>query len=121
MSSEHTVMPSCVVASMRVACSIAQSAVLAAREPSSARGSICDRRAEMIENSAATKKALTNSKKTTQPFPHQSLIATALKLPDVRCVAHSIDAATIHPLDAEDAAVHCDGVAGGGKLAKLAH
>ncbi len=52
ISSEHTVMPSWVVASISVACSIAHSAVFAARDPVSARGSICERRAEMIANSA---------------------------------------------------------------------
>ncbi len=40
MSSEQTVMPSWVVASMRVACSIAQSVNCAAFDPASARGSI---------------------------------------------------------------------------------
>ncbi len=72
MSSEQTVMPSCVVASMRVACSIAHSVICAALDPCSARGSICERRAEMTANSAATKKALPPSSTNSQKMPHQS-------------------------------------------------
>jgi hypothetical protein len=72
MSSEAIVMPSCVEASMSVACSIAHSAVLANRDPASAFGSICERRAEMIANSAATKNPLTTSSTTRPTMPHQS-------------------------------------------------
>ena len=67
-------MPSWLVASMSVACSIAYSAVLAAREPFSASGSICERRAEMTANSAPTKKALKASRTTSHAIPAQSLI-----------------------------------------------
>ena len=59
---------------MSVACSIAYSAVLAAREPFSASGSICERRAEMTANSAPTKKALNASSTTSHAIPAQSLI-----------------------------------------------
>ena len=59
ISSEQTVMPSWLVASIKVACSIAHRVVWAARLPASARGSIWDRRAEMTANSAPTKNALT--------------------------------------------------------------
>ena len=69
ISSEQTVMPSWHVASMSVACSIAQSAVFAHRDPASARGSICERRAEMTANSAATKKPLTTSSTTSHRIP----------------------------------------------------
>ena len=72
MSSEQTVMPSWLVASMSVACSIAHRAVFAERDPASARGSICERRAEMTANSAPTKKALMTSSTTSQTSPHQS-------------------------------------------------
>ena len=67
-------MPSWLVASMSVACSIAHSAVLRAREPFSASGSICERRAEMTANSAPTKKAFAMSSTTSQAIPAQSLI-----------------------------------------------
>ncbi len=73
ISSEATVIPSWLVASIIVACSIAYSVVFAARLPASARGSICERRAEMIANSAATKNALTRSSSTSQAIPAQSL------------------------------------------------
>ena len=43
-------MPSWLVASIKVACSIAHKVVRAARLPSSARGSIWDRRAEITAN-----------------------------------------------------------------------
>ncbi len=66
------VIPSWVVASMSVACSIAHRAVFAAREPASARGSIWLRRAAMIPNSAKTKNAFTASRMTSHPMPHQS-------------------------------------------------
>ncbi len=65
MSSDATVMPSWLVASMSVACSIAHSAVRADRDPASAFGSICERRAEMTAKDAPTKKALTRSSRTT--------------------------------------------------------
>ncbi len=68
-------MPSCVVESMRVACSIAPSAVRADRRPSSASGSTWERRAEMTANSAATKNALTASSSTSQNRPAQSFTA----------------------------------------------
>ncbi len=71
ITSEQTVMPSWQVASMSVACSIAQSAVVAARLPDSAFGSICERRAEMTENSAPTKKAFSASSTTNQISPLQ--------------------------------------------------
>ena len=74
ISSEQIVMPSCEVASMSVACSIAYSAVFAEREPLSASGSICERRAEMTANSAPTKNALNASSTTSQAIPAQSLI-----------------------------------------------
>ena len=66
ISSEQIVMPSWLVASMSVACSIAYSAVFAARDPFSASGSICERRAEMTANSAPTKNAL-NDQQHDQP------------------------------------------------------
>ena len=69
MSSEQMVMPSWLVASMSVACSIAHSVVRAARLPSSARGSIEERRAEMTANSAPTKNALAASRTTSQMRP----------------------------------------------------
>ena len=69
MTSEQTVMPSWLVASISVACSIAQSVVFAALLPASARGSICERRAEMTANSAPTKKPLTISSTTSQMMP----------------------------------------------------
>ena len=72
---EHTVMPSWLVASIRVACSIAHRAVFAGREPRSALGSICDRRAEITANSAPTKNAFTVSRRTSQTIPHHSFIA----------------------------------------------
>ena len=75
ISSEAAVMPSCVVESMSVACSIAPSAVRAERRPSSASGSTCERRAEMTANSAATKNALTASSSTSQTSPAQSFTA----------------------------------------------
>src|SRR6218665_2166170 len=62
------------MASMRVACSIAHRAVRALRFPASANGSICERRAEMTANSAATKKALPTSNSTSHPMPKTSLI-----------------------------------------------
>ena len=73
ISSEQMVMPSWLVASMSVACSIAYSAVFAAREPFSASGSICERRAEMTANSAPTKNALKASSTTSHAIPAQSL------------------------------------------------
>ena len=82
ISSEQMVMPSWLVASMSVACSIAHSAVFAARLPASASGSICERRAEMTANSAPTKKALTASSTTSQTSPgtysaHRSFLAVS--------------------------------------------
>src|SRR6218665_3704740 len=62
------------MASMRVACSIAHRAVRALRFPASANGSICERRAEMTANSAATKKALPTSNSTSHPIPKNPLI-----------------------------------------------
>ncbi len=56
ITSEQTVMPSWLVASMSVACSIAHRVVFAALLPASAFGSICERRAEITANSAPTKK-----------------------------------------------------------------
>ena len=78
ISSEHTVMPSCEVASMSVACSIAYRAVRAERDPRSASGSICERRAEITANSAATKNALKASSTNSHAIPAQSLIARPL-------------------------------------------
>ncbi|MCY1241840.1 hypothetical protein D9M72_547630 [compost metagenome] len=69
ITSEHTVMPSWLVASISVACSMAHSVVFAALLPASALGSICDRRAEMTANSAPTKKALTTRSTTSQMMP----------------------------------------------------
>ena len=73
ISSEQIVMPSCEVASISVACSIAYRAVFAARDPRSASGSICDRRAEMTANSAPTKNALNARSTTSHARPAQSL------------------------------------------------
>ncbi len=67
-------MPSWLIASMSVACSIAHSAVFALRRPCSASGSIWDRRAEMTANSAPTKKAFAMSSTNSQTMPAQSLI-----------------------------------------------
>ena len=78
ISSEQIVMPSWQVASMSVACSIAYSAVFAARDPFSASGSICERRAEMTANSDATKNPLNASSTTSHARPAQSLIAAHL-------------------------------------------
>ena len=115
ISSEQTVMPSWLVASMRVACSIAHSAVFAARDPASARGSICERRAEMTANSAPTKKALTTSSMKSQAMPHQSECSCALPRLAVvirmRGEAHAVDAAAVEALDAEGAGLDLDGVA----------
>jgi len=61
MPVEQMVIPSCAHASMSETCSMAQSTVLADREPAAASGSICERRADMIANSAPTKKALAAS------------------------------------------------------------
>src|SRR6476661_4365995 len=69
MTREQTVMPSWLVASMRVACSMAQRVVFAALLPASARGSIWERRAEMTANSAPTKKPLTKRRTTSQMMP----------------------------------------------------
>ena len=69
ITSEHTVMPSWLVASISVACSMAQSVVFAALLPASALGSICERRAEMTANSAPTKNALTTRSTTSQMMP----------------------------------------------------
>src|SRR6478752_3847474 len=69
MTREQTVMPSWLVASMRVACSMAHSVVLAALLPASARGSIWERRAEMTANSAPTKKPFTKRSTTSQMMP----------------------------------------------------
>ncbi len=55
---EHSVMPSWQAASMRVTFSRAHSTVFAGFDPASARGSMRERRADMIANSAPTKKAL---------------------------------------------------------------
>ena len=63
---------------MSVACSMAYSAVFAAREPFSASGSICDRRAEMTANSAPTKKALKASSTASHAIPAQSLMTAHL-------------------------------------------
>ncbi len=52
INSEQMVMPSWLVASIKVACSMAYREVCAARLPASALGSICERRAEMTANSA---------------------------------------------------------------------
>jgi hypothetical protein len=68
-------MPSWLMASMSVACSMAHSAVLALRLPFSASGSICERRAEMTANSAPTKNALPASSTNSHARPAQSLIA----------------------------------------------
>ena len=76
ISSEHTVMPSCEVASIRVACSIAYSAVRAERDPRSASGSICERRAEITANSAPTKNAFAASSTISQKMPAQSFIGS---------------------------------------------
>src|SRR5215218_1978551 len=62
-------MPSWLVASISVACSIAHKVVLAALPPAAAFGSICERRAEMTANSAPTKKALPTSSTTSQMIP----------------------------------------------------
>ena len=76
MSSEQMVMPSCEVASISVACSIAHSVVRAARLPPSASGSTCERRAVTTANSAPTKKAFAASSTTSQTRPGTtSLIA----------------------------------------------
>ena len=69
ITSEQTVMPSWLVASISVACSMAHSVVLAALLPASALGSICERRAEITANSAPTKKALTTRSTTSQMMP----------------------------------------------------
>ena len=74
ISSEQIVMPSCEVASMSVACSMAYSAVFAVFDPRSASGSICERRAEITANSDATKKALKASSTTSHAIPAQSFI-----------------------------------------------
>ena len=62
-------MPSWLVASIKVACSIAYSEVRAALLPASARGSICERRAEITANSPATKKPLRASSTTRAIIP----------------------------------------------------
>src|SRR5215204_1119845 len=64
-------MPSWQVASMSVACSIAQSAVAAGRLPAWALGSICERRAEITANSAPTKNALRPRRTASQISPVQ--------------------------------------------------
>ena len=81
ISSEQIVMPSCEVASISVACSMAYSAVFAARLPFSARGSICERRAEITANSAPTKKAFPISRTNSQTIPAQSLTTDHLHRP----------------------------------------
>src|SRR3712207_2997734 len=69
ITNEQTVMPSWLVASIRVACSMAHSVVFAALLPASALGSICDRRAEMTANSAPTKKPFTTRSTASQMMP----------------------------------------------------
>jgi hypothetical protein len=81
ISSEQTVMPSWLVASIRVACSIAKSAVCALRLPRSASGSTCDRRAEMTANSAATKNALNTRRTISAAMPPQSFMRHPLPSP----------------------------------------
>ena len=82
ISSEQMVMPSWLVASMRVACSIAHRVVFADRLPSAARGSIWERRADMTANSAPTKNALPASSTTSQIRPGRySLMAEPPRRP----------------------------------------
>ena len=69
MTNEQTVMPSWLVASINVARSMAHKVVAAARLPAAARGSICERRAEITANSAPTKKALTARRTISQIRP----------------------------------------------------
>src|SRR5689334_5410389 len=129
MSSEQTVMPSCVVASMSVACSIATSAVLALRLPRSASGSICERRAEMTANSAPTKNAFTRRSTTSQAMPAQSLMAPPLAHGRVggggrlrvRRVTDAVDAAALEALDAQRPALDRHLVAHLREAAELVH
>ena len=69
-------MPNWQTASMSDTCSIAYSVVFALRLPSSANGSIWERFADTTANSAATKKALPASSRTSQTSPIQSLIGS---------------------------------------------
>ena len=104
-------MPSWLIASIRVACSIAHSAVFALRLPCSASGSICDRRAEMTANSAPTKKALAASSTNSQTMPAQSLIVPPPRSrpPRARASASAeaqpVDAAAVEALHDERALV----------------
>src|SRR6056297_2121392 len=77
MRREQTVIPNCDVASINVACSIAHNAVFAGFKPSSARGSIWLRLAEITANSAATKNALPARRMTSQNKPHQYSLTAA--------------------------------------------
>src|SRR5215218_6060052 len=109
-------MPSWLVASIKVACSIAHKVERAARLPSSARGSIWDRRAEITANSAPTKNALTSSKTMSQMSPGTYsatvvLICTGLSARTRRRqrlgfsggVAEAADPCPIHSLHSEAA------------------
>ena len=130
INSEQMVMPSWLVASIKVACSIAYSEVCAAVLPASARGSICDRRAEMTANSAPTKKAFKASSTTRAISPgayspivglpsraspsqlvddHVVLALTGLGLG--RREAQPVDPVAVDPLDPERALVDLDLVA----------